>query len=462
MVPADDRSIEAAARLAQLLADTRGAEVLAELQKLSHARWTPDREQGGPQAAPARGTDSLVGVWEPEPTPSGVALRRRDGLPEWWLWADADYVPPPPPGVRRLALLGESAARGWLLDPAFNPATALSRQLASGPGEYQVVDLARTNIDLETLEQVVDRLPAIEPDVVVIFAGNNFTFAPLEDSYRDQLAKALRAGGYPELRRVFVEAIVLPRVDHFLGRLAGLRRDHGVEIVIVVPETNLRGWVSAAEIEIPAMPAGAAEKWYRLRGEAQAALDGKRWEEVRAATAEMRSLDGGLSPLPWQLESQSAIAAGNGHEALRLLERSRDAAVGLLLDLVPYVITPVRQRQLEFARQSGMPCVDLADALRSADLPELPDPRFFLDHIHLTDEGIERVFSRVADAVLGKPQGTTPPGAGADPAARALGHALGAGLLRTAQSAGSGGATATGARQGRGRASNGPVRRSIP
>ena len=387
MAPEDDPSIAAATRLAQLLADTHGAEVLAELQKLNRAQWTPDGEQVREEAGAAAGSSPLVGIWIPEPTADGVALRRQDGMPEWWLWADADYVPAPA-GAQRVAFVGESAARGWLLDPAFNPAMALSRCLNQGSAKYQVADLARTSIDLETLEQVIAHLPAIEPDIVVVFAGNNFTFAPLDDSYRDLLAQALRSGGYPNMRRVYVESVVLPRVDRLLASLAAVRRDHGMGIIIVVPQTNLRGWAAAADVEIPAMSGRDAEQWYRLADEAVAALDGKRWAQVHAATAQMRSLDGGLSPLPWNLAGQAAIADGDGEAARGLLEGSRDAAVGLLLDLVPCIITPVRQRLLRFAAANRMPCVDMADAVRSADLPELPDPRYFLDHAHLTREVI--------------------------------------------------------------------------
>ncbi|MFC7591221.1 hypothetical protein ACFQYP_51655 [Nonomuraea antimicrobica] len=88
---------------------------------------------------------------------------------------------------------------------------------------------------------------------------------------------------------------------------------------------------------------------------------------------------------------------------------------------------PVRRRLIDFATANDVRLVDAADALASADAPELPDPSFFLDHIHLSDEGVERVMARVADAVLGVPDGTTAPGPGADPKTRALSRALAAG-----------------------------------
>lgn len=432
-------SVEAATRLAHLLADTRGAEILAEMQKLNNSRWRSQTRSSaadipGDTAAETAtgggvqgGTGNEIGIWAAERTDTGVALRRREGMPEWWRWAHVEYIPPQA-GARRLAMVGESAARGWLMEPAFTPTDVLARHLDADPREYQCVDLARSNADLEIMGEVVRNLPIIEPDVVIIFAGNNFGFAPLEESYRDQLAEALRSGGYPVMRQYFIDSVVLPRVDRFLADVARLRSDHGIDVIMVVPETNLRGWEPAPEVEVPAMSHAAMDRWYRLYRDATVARDEARWDDVREIAAKMSDLDRGLGTVSWYLQGRAAENRGDGTEARRLLELARDAGSGLLLDHPPNVITKVREREIQFARDNGIRYIDLADALASTDLPELPDPRFFLDFVHLNDEGMERAMCRVADAVMGKPEGTTPPGPGADPATRAIGHSLGSGF----------------------------------
>ncbi|WP_214321458.1 hypothetical protein [Nonomuraea sediminis] len=396
--------------LARLLSDTRGAEILAELQKVMR----------GPGVTTAPEPSNGVGVWDTEATDEGVALRRRENTVDWWRWADVPYVPPPA-GRRRVALVGESVARGWLLEPGFTPAQALGRLLA----DSQVVDLARSNIDIWMLRETLHALPSIEPDVVVLFAGNNFTFAPLDDGYRDVLAAAVRRGGYPEMRRTYVENVILPEVDLLLEDLARLRDTS--EIVLVVPESNLAGWTPAAEIEVPVLPEVDLRSWYLLRSDALAALAAGDWDRAAAIAARMVQLDRGLSPVSWHIKGQAALGTGAGAQARDALERARDATPGLLLDHVSGVITPIRRRLLDFAAAHGVRHVDAARALSWDRLPELPDPACFLDHIHLSDEGIERVMAQVVDAIAELPPGSTPPGQGASPRVRALGRSLAAG-----------------------------------
>lgn len=424
-VELQDASVAAAGRLARLMADGKGAEALAEMQKLYRSR----AEQRHPDAVPfgaGPADDGLVGVWRPERTDDGIALRRDDSTLDWWLWRHADHIPAAG-GAKRVVLVGESTARGWLFDPAFNPADALARYLDNaGPGQYQVVDLARTAADLDMLARVVRNLPLIKPDVVVLFAGNNLAFPPLDDSYRDILADALRHDGYSGMRQRFVDDVVVPRVTYFLDRVAALQHDHGIHVVVVVPQSNLRGWVPAPQVEVPALASDAMKEWYAHRRAATTALEQGLWDDARRHAARMSVLDSGSSPSSWYLQGKAVEALGDGAAARHLLERARDAACGLLLDHVNNAISDIRRLEIELARRHGFSLIDLSEAFASPDLPQLPDSRFFLDNCHLTDEGIEHAMSLVADAVLGQPEGTTPRGGGAAPPARAVAHALAA------------------------------------
>ncbi|MFF9396781.1 hypothetical protein [Streptomyces griseoluteus] len=57
-------------------------------------------------------------------------------------WADVAYVPTKGDG-RRVLLVGESAARGFLLDPGLTPADVLRGELSNGAEQMQCVDLAK-------------------------------------------------------------------------------------------------------------------------------------------------------------------------------------------------------------------------------------------------------------------------------------------------------------------------------
>src|SRR5262245_29282528 len=87
-----------------------------------------------------------VGIWEKQ-TDSGHFVRRADMIEEWHLWANAGRIFVNR-AKRRVILIGESVARGYLFDPQYTPAKALESILISqlGPGEVEVVDLAKTNL----------------------------------------------------------------------------------------------------------------------------------------------------------------------------------------------------------------------------------------------------------------------------------------------------------------------------
>ncbi|HLX48075.1 MAG TPA: hypothetical protein VKS82_07070 [Streptosporangiaceae bacterium] len=429
-------------RLAQLLGDERGRELLAELQKLrrssGHAGTGPQWAGSGWASSARPGEQDEagpVGAWLAEPGEGGVALRPRDDIPapQRADWAQDGYVPPPGT-ARRVVLIGESAARGWPLDPVFNPAAALRRRLAAAaPGRFQVVDLAKTGAGAADLITVLRQLPVARPDIVIAFAGNNWSLPPEDTSrepclpavteIRDLLAQALRCGGYGAMRRAFIDAVVLPRARQFCAELAELHRGYGAEIIVVIPEFNLRGWRPPGDVEVPVLPAGRLARWYELYERAVQACAGNQWREAQSLVASLRELDGGTSPVPGQLLGRLAESSGKGAVARAELEDSRDAVCGLFIRYPPRAVREVQQLLATFAAENGFSCVDLRRELASADLPELPDERFFHDYCHLTDLGMERAMAPVAAALLGSGSGLPQTESGVGRAARAFAHA---------------------------------------
>jgi len=291
-----------AARLGRLLGDERGGEVLAELQKL---------RRHGSQAGSAgaeRDTGPRVGIWLAEQEEAGIALRVPAGMPPARLadWADVPYVPPAG-AARRVVLIGESAARGWPLDPVFNPAASLRQYLsAAAPGAYQCVDLAKTGATEDDLTALAAELPRARPDIVVAFAGNNWSLPPDgagyamalagDDADSDRLARALRDGGYPAMRREFIAIVVIPRARRFCAGLAALRAAHGIPVIVVIPEFNLREWRPPGDAEVPVLPAAALRRWFALRARAELACAGRERGDAERLVTQMRQLDGGYQP----------------------------------------------------------------------------------------------------------------------------------------------------------------------
>jgi hypothetical protein len=407
--------------LARLLADERGAEILAELQKLgletrSHApRPVPAAPAATTQPPGAAREPGILGAWQVLPTPGGPELRRRALPPEELRsWAEVERVPAAH-GATRVALLGESSGRGFLLDPVLTPALALQRHLDADPEDgahqaaHQVVDLAHTGADLRDLQQTLRQLPAAEPDVIVVYAGNNWVRLRHTPAHLDLLGAVLRDGDYASMRQAYLKRIVAPGVERTLDLLAHTAGVCGAEVVVVVPEFNLRDWLHDPELELPPGPAKDLLAWADLRASAEAALAAGRADQALDATAEMAGLDRGMSPVTGRLRAEAAGRLGRPDVVREALAASRDAVCGLLATHTPRITAGVRTALVEGAQRRGFRSVDLAAVLRADDGSGLPASGSFLDYCHLSATGIGRMAAAVADVLAGRTPGHTRP-----------------------------------------------------
>ena len=412
----NEQAREAADRLATLLSDQRGTEAILALQRLlrvSQAEAPPERRDDCPPydpPAPGQAAPRL-GVWEVIGTLAGPGLRRLPDQPVWetCVWS-ADGNIPGKGGARRVVLVGESVARGYLMDPVYNPAVSLRRCLETigSPHTYQCVDLAKTSVALPELRQIVRQVPSLDPDVLVVFAGNNWSTASWDVPHTDyphDLPEILRSEGYPGVREALVRRFVLPRVEALLCELVRLRDRRGVRLVFVLPEFNLRGWsalgAGVAEIDVPMLPGQNLVRWYTAKSRALRALADADWAVVRRAATEMAELDGGLSPVPGHLLGRALEAQGDTPGARRAYERSRDSVHGLPVKHLPRMSRLLQDTVRAFCRDHGVDCVDLSRLLESCDTPELPDPRHFLDYCHLSRSGIDLAMGEVARLITG-------------------------------------------------------------
>jgi hypothetical protein len=422
---------KAADWLAGLLADQRGAETTLALQRLGQSQRPRDqwRDAGaqrvgqipGATATPRRnGGPHSVGVWQIVDTPTGPGLRRRSSVSprESSVWSrDSDV--PGKGDATRVVLVGESVARGFLLDPVLNPAMALRQYLraARGGRVYQCVDLAQTAIQGPGLRRVITAAMHLDTDVLVVFAGNNWTTSA-EDSpaadYPPSLEEVVRRDGYLGLRDRIRSGFLLPQVAALLADLERLRDQHGIRPVVVVPEFNLTGWSPLGglrEMDVPMLPEASLARWYELRSAAVSAVGAGEWATVRATAQEMAELDEGLSPVPGYLLGRALERTGEPEAAREAYERCRDSLWGLPVTALPRAPRVVQDMLRDFCARAGVECVDLPRLLGAAAAPALPDPAHFLDYCHLSDSGMAIAMSAVAAVITSAPCASEPAGA---------------------------------------------------
>lgn len=398
MTPWDD--------LARLLATPEGLRTARLLQAagLLHAPATPAAPQ-----TPIRPPEP-ISIWEPREIDGELAFVRPEPLPLGDHYALNRILRPKRAELPlRVAFFGESVAAGYLYAPHLTPARVLEAQLraAGGDGNFEVIDLARTNETLAGLAETVRTSLQINPDVLVIFAGNNWDLleTPEVSPYaasveaRQRYARALREEGIAGPVRLAREALQ-EKAGGTLDRIALIARAVQIPVVLVIPEVNLADW----ETRQPPtwLPADGAARWHSLCGDAQERLAQGDLAGAFAATSALRDLDGGAGAATWRLLARIAQMRGELDEAQRCALAEIDAAPYATLAFLkaPQIHSAARGLLLHAIRTHGFTGVDLREIFAAHTGSPQPGRRLFLDYCHLTVEGIQVAMAAVAAAVL--------------------------------------------------------------
>jgi hypothetical protein len=391
-------------RLARLAGTDDAANVLRELRTTplfgcndSHAESTLG--VSGQASEPATADDLLqVGIWKQQ-TKRGNFVRRPDRIEDWHLWASVGRVPRKRAKFS-VALLGESVARGYLFDPQFTPAKALESILAAdmGPGAVEVIDLAKTNMTLDQLRSLAREALNLEPDVVVIFAGNNWLGAGFRDSALGRLAATVRGSGVAGLKRAMEEAHRESLVEA-VGEIRRLYAKHNARLVWVMPEFNLADWRDPST-NAPWLEGSRNLEWLEHCSAAREALATRDFAAAAEAARRMIALDEGTTATGFQFLAAASQAANDLQSARAHLECARDA-----LMWSPFVKTPrpysITHRTLRTeAENGGFVLIDLPRLFQTYAGP-IPGRRLFLDYCHLSAEGIILAMSAAAAPILG-------------------------------------------------------------
>lgn len=354
-------------RLAEILATPDGLRAFRLLQKLGLLALPPAQ----PSPAPPPRRPEPISIWEPE----GDVWVRPDPLPLGDHYATRKVLKKKEAELPlRVAFFGESVAAGYLYAPHVTPALVLEEQLraAGGEGNFEVIDLARTNETLPSLAATVRASLQIQPDMLVLFVGNNWNLletpeiSPYAPSVRarQRYAEALRQGIEGPIR--LAEEELRQVAEGTFELIALIARTVGIPVIVVVPEANLADWETRQPV-------------VRLSGDGVA-----RWHSLyRDGSAEaMLELDGGTCPTTWRLLGRFQTE----------VDSARYATMGFLS--APQATTQARELLRELSNRHGFTLVDLREVLQP------PDRRFFLDYCHLTLEGIERAMAAVTAEVI--------------------------------------------------------------
>ena len=391
--------------LADLLATPEGLRT-ARLLQGSGLLGAPSTAEPRPRLRPPE----PISIWEPQDLEGETVWVRPDPQPLGDHFAATKVLRRKKAELPlRVGFFGESVAAGYLYAPHVTPARVLERQLRAigGSGNFEVVDLARTNETLPSLADTVRTSLQIQPDVLVLFAGNNWNLletpevSPYAPSVlaRQRYGQALREEGTagPVGR---AEERLHAVAEMALGSIAEIAGLIHVPVVVVIPEVNLADWETR---QPPVWLEGDGTAcWHALYADAVEHLEAEDFPAALATAQALRKLDGGACSSTWRLLARAEIGLGDVEAARRSCRAEIDAAPYATLATLsaPQVTTAARELLRQAARRHGFLTVDLPEVFAAHAGAGLPGRRLFLDYCHLTLEGIQVAMAAVAAEVL--------------------------------------------------------------
>lgn len=347
--------------------------------------------------------EKRVGIWIPRLIKGReYYVRDEKYKKEFYSWAKVPRIPPKN-SKRRIIYLGESAARGFLLEPFYTPAPLLENLINSNlkPWEPQVevIDLARTDCDLHLLTELCSTCQAMKPDVIVILAGNNWINGfEFTESLVDKITGTMETGErFAGLKRI-IEEQYKEMIVPFMKHVDHISRTYQVPVVLVIPEFNLLDFPSNSVQRINLWPKGETREWLGLKEKSEQALKEEDTGKAELLIRQMIKLNEG-NPYGFELLARCKLKHDLFPEAGEYLRRALDTAM-FRGQNVPCCISVIRDTLLEEAAKYKMTVADLVEVFKEFQSGRPPGRELFLDYCHFTVEGIQIVVASIAQRLL--------------------------------------------------------------
>lgn len=349
-----------------------------------------------------RADGDYVGIWKKQNINGKEIYARDKKLGERFrFWADVQVIPEKTDKYR-IAFLGESVARGYFYSPYFTPAKYLEETLSknSDKKEYEVIDLARISIHIKELENLCEESMKLEPDALVIFAGNNWKYSlyPYTDEEVKKIIELEEADDRFEAIKKLLEDKYNEFIGSFLDRVNKITSKYNVPVVYVIPEFNLRDWKSTADDYILLWPNGTTSKWFDLKDKLEAAKKAENFDEIKNYAEEIIKLNP-ANPYGYEVLAETYKKQGLIDEAYKYYREVRDSSIYRRI-YQPVTISTIENIINENSEKYNYKVVDLPKVFKGYLKDDIPGYNLFVDYCHMNEVGIQVSMKHLASEIL--------------------------------------------------------------
>jgi hypothetical protein len=393
-------------RLANLLHTEEGCEIAMLMQQcgLLKSESSTNLIDRLKQKAASTVEPRAIGPWVPRNIGSELEFVREN---KWdkYLWLEERDIlkPDKKEGTYRVCLVGESVAAGMFFSPNISPAKVLNSildQTISDTINYvEVIDFSRNAMRIELLVDVVDAASQLNPDVIVVFAGNNFC--------RDHtIGRADQSNISKTLIDIATQQGPIGLVKHFTDELA-LATHAAIDVLVanavrnaseilwLIPTTRT-SWQRLSPV--PWLGNGKTKQWHDLLKESLRALKSKHYSKVLELAQTMEELDQRTSPTSQRLLATAHFGLGQAGEAAKHCQQEVDVDCALERNsfLSPGIQSNVKTIIEERAKRDGFKCINLQTVFTEYSNAATDPIDLFVDYCHLSIEGMHVAMSSVA------------------------------------------------------------------
>ncbi|MGB3181580.1 MAG: hypothetical protein WBB45_09330 [Cyclobacteriaceae bacterium] len=340
-----------------------------------------------------------IGIWKEVIADGKVSYQRDESMKDDFnTWIDRDIIHPKHTN-KRVVYLGESVASGFFYEHHYRPALLAEKAVNQTLGEdsLEVIDLSKIGIDIDELRQVTRASLRLEPDALVVFAGNNwlsgFQMQLAEKDIRAIYQAVTSGKRFDEIDPIFQNKIREIAFDYLQ-----LLKELDLPVIFVIPEFNLKDWYLDINGQGLLWPQGETEQWMTLKETAEQALEQNNMQEAREAALDLIRLNKS-NTVGYRTLAESYLREEKYDEALQALLDGRDTIMYRMAP-VPGTHTVLRDQVLELAKKDNLTLIDLPILLKEHFPGTMPDRSMFLDYCHFDDNALKLVASHLAKEIL--------------------------------------------------------------